>query len=367
MTRAQLEKLDRDALIARAEDAGVTRARILTRPELVDELLLRSAGDAASKRRARGLFGVARDLLARVVEQGLNLPDAAERIRALGLPPPPRRGAPAALPTVTLAEIYATQGHRERAIETLERVLAREPDHSAAQSLLAQLRDSTFPVPAPHLPPEQDEIAEAAGSSETAQTPSKPGDAPREPFGMLDDTPLPTRYDVDECVAIPVDPTTLYVYWEARSATLDHLRASHAGGALSLRIVAVEPTWDGPRSSTRDVGVDASLGDWFVRDLPSGCVVRAAIGWKSGQEFAPIAHSPALETPAGAPSPIVADVLVRWTPKGTTRLAPGDPDAAAIERALGRVRREAARARQAGPGARGNGGSSEQWASAPWS
>jgi hypothetical protein len=373
MTRLQLEQLDRDALIARAENAGVTRARILTRPELVDELLLRSAGDAASKRKARGLFGVARDLLARVVEQGLNLPDAAERIRALGVPLPPRRGAPAALPTVTLAEIYATQGHRDRAIETLASVLAREPDHSAAQSLLEQLKDGSYPVPAPRLPPEHEEGAEAApaaGSSAPAQSTAVVDEAPREPFGMLDDTPLPTRYDVDECVAIPVDPTTLYVYWESRAATLDHLRASQpagAAGALCLRIVAVEPTWDGPRSTTRDVPVDATLGDWFARDLPLGCVVRAAIGWKSGLEFAPIAHSPALETPPGAPSPIVADVLVRWTPKGTTRLAPGDPDSAAIERALGRVRREAARARQAGLGARGNGGSSEQWATAPWS
>ena len=360
MTRTQLEQLDRDALIARAEDAGVTRARILTRPELVDELLLRSAGDEASKRKARGLFGVARDLLARVVEQGLNLPDAAERIRALGVPLPPRRGAPAALPTVTLAEIYATQGHRDRAIETLASVLAREPDHSAAQSLLAQLKDGSYPVPAPKLPPEPDEAAEAAGSSAPAQATAVVDEAPREPFGMLDDTPLPTRYDVDECVAIPVDPTTLYVYWEARTSTLGHLRSTHPGGALCLRIVAVEPTWDGPRSTTRDVAVGATLGDWFARDLPPGCVVRAAIGWKSAEQFAPIAHSPALETPPGAPSPVVADVLVRWTSKGTARLAPGDPDAAAIERALGRVRLEAARARVGGYG-----GSSEMWATPP--
>ncbi|MDP9037177.1 MAG: hypothetical protein M3O50_20455, partial [Myxococcota bacterium] len=84
MNRADLERLDRDALIERAEAAGVTRARILTRPELVDELLLRSAGEHASRQRARGLFGVARDLLARVVERGLHLPDAADRLRTLG-------------------------------------------------------------------------------------------------------------------------------------------------------------------------------------------------------------------------------------------------------------------------------------------
>ena len=149
MNRPELERLDRDALITLAEKAGVTRARILTRPELVDELLLRSAGDDATRKRARGLFGVARDLIARVVERGLHLPDAAERIRTLDIPAPPRRSAPAALPTVTLAEIYAAQGHKERAIETLQSVLLREADHAAARALLTQLRDGTFPVPPP--------------------------------------------------------------------------------------------------------------------------------------------------------------------------------------------------------------------------
>jgi len=368
MNRAELERLDRDALVVLAEQAGVTRARILTRPELVDELLLRSSADEASKRRARGLFGVARDLLARVVERGLHLPDAAERIRTMGLAPPPKRSAPAALPTVTLAEIYATQGHRERAVDTLESVLAREPDHAAARALLLQLRDSAYPVPPPPLPPEEEETAATAASSAAAEAEETAGKGePREPFGMLDDTPLPTRYDVDECVAIPVDPTTLYVYWETRESTLASVRRTARDGSLILRIIVIVPTWDGPRSRTQDIAIDSSLGDWFVRDLPPGCVVRAAVGWKRGEVFDSIAHSPSLETPPGSPSPLVADVLVRWTPSGATRVQPGDPDAAVIERALGRVRREAARARQSGMIGGSALGSSEQWANAPWS
>lgn len=364
MIRAELERLDRDALVVLAEEAGVTRARILTRPELVDELLIRSSTDEASKRRARGFFGVARDLVARVVERGLHLPDAADRIRTLGFAPPPKRSAPAALPTVTLAEIYAAQGHRERAVETLESVLGREPDHAAARALLTQLSDATFPVPEPPLPPEEEEpSASAATSSGAAQAQTSEPAAPKEPFGMLDDRPLPTRYDVDECVAIPVDPTTLYVYWEARESTLASVQRAAPQGSLALRVVVIVPTWDGPRSRTQDVAIDSSLGDWFVRELPPGSVVRAAIGWKHGDAFESIAHSPSLETPPGSPSPLVADVLVRWTPTGATRVLPGDPDAAAIERALGRVRREAARARQAGLG--GFAGSSERWATLP--
>lgn len=369
MNRAELERLDRDALLVLAEEAGVTRARILTRPELVDELLLRSSADEASKRRARGLFGVARDLLARVVERGLHLPDAAETIRRLGVAAPPRRSAPAALPTVTLAEIYAAQGHRERAVETLESVLMREPDHAAARALLVQLRDSAYQVPPPPLPPEEEEPAgaNATSSAAAAHTETAEQEGPREPFGMLDDAPLPPRYDVDECVAIPVDPTTLYVYWEARESTFATVRRASPQGSLILRVVVIVPTWDGPRSRTQDIPIDASLGDRFVRDLPPGSVVRTAIGWKHGEAFDAIAHSPALETPPGSPSPLVADVLVRWTPSGAVRVRPGDPDAGAIERALGRVRREAARARQSGMAAGSALGSSERWAHAPWS
>jgi hypothetical protein len=362
MNRAELERLDRDALIAHAEAAGVTRARILTRPELVDELLLRSAVDQATKQRARGLFGRARDLLARVVEQGLHLPDAADRIRAMGgVVPSTRPGAPAALPTVTLAEIYAAQGHRERALETLDRVVAREPDHAAARALRAQLADASFPVPPPRIAPETDEDLEpdagadaeaakdaGAAPSAGAEEESPPTVAsrslegpPAEPSHMLDDSPLPPRYDVDECVAIPVDPTTLYVYWEIRRRTLDYVRATRPGGVIALRAVVIVPTWDGPRSSVRDHDVHAELGDHFLRELPSGCVVRVAIGYRHAGAFVAVAHSPALETPPGTEAPIVSDVLVRWTLHGAVPVSRRDPDAPSIERAVSRIRRGA--------------------------
>src|SRR5579883_1333926 len=308
MNRADLERLDREALVARAEAAGVTRARILTRPELVDELLLRGTPDAAARARVRGLFGVARDLLARVVERGLHLPDAADRIRTLGTASPPKRGAPAALPTVTLAEIYAAQGHRDRAIETLEGVLSREPDHVAARTLLQQLEDASYPLPFPPLPPEPEEASSQGEVDVAAGIPGEPSShagrvgegASREPVNVLDDAPLPTRYDVDECVAIPVDPRTLYVYWEVRERTLEHIRASRPQGTIALRIVVVLPTWEGPQSSVQDHDVSGTVGDFFAHGLPPGCVVRAAVGWRSAGAFLPIAHSPALETPPGA-------------------------------------------------------------------
>src|ERR1700735_2958062 len=108
MDRAELERLDRTPLIARAEGRGVTRANILTRPELMDELLVRSARkDDRDLPRKRGFFGRARDLVARVIEKGLHLPDAAERLRQVSVTASQlaARVAPA-VPTVTLAEIY---------------------------------------------------------------------------------------------------------------------------------------------------------------------------------------------------------------------------------------------------------------------
>lgn len=154
--RAELEGLDRESLVARAQEAGIRRARILTRPELVDELLRSDpSADEKELKKTRGFFGKARDLVARVVERGLHLPDAADRIRTLGtLPPSVPRTEPQAVPTVTLAEIYAAQGHSKRAIATLKLVLDREPDHAAAKTLLAKLEDSGYVAPAPPLPPE---------------------------------------------------------------------------------------------------------------------------------------------------------------------------------------------------------------------
>jgi len=395
MKRADLELLDRDALIARAEALGLARAGVLTRPELIDELLTRTApsDDPASLSRSRGLFGRARDLLARVVERGLHLPDAADRIRPRTSSAPVARRAPAAVPTVTLAEIYAGQGHKDRALDTLRRVLENEPDHAVARDLLRDLERAD--LPAPPLPPEPEDDAAApdgdkgaktdaaaagatdtilgatasaakdgaakdagASATATAKTGAK-GEAaePPEPLGMLDDEPLPAKYDVDECVAIPVDPKTIFVYWEMREVTYAELRRRRPAGVVCLRVLVIEPSWEGPRTHVRDYDVGAIFGDWFIRDLPTGSVVRAGIGWRVESAFLPASHSPPLEVSQSAASPIVAERLTRWTPQGVTPIQTTDSDVAGIQRALDRVQVETRRARR--------GGSSELMAGPP--
>jgi hypothetical protein len=256
MDRAELEGLDRDALISHAERAGVTRARILTRPELVDELLLRqaAAGDR-SARRARGLFGRARDLLARVVELGLNLPEAADLLRGGPAPAPPRPPS-AALPTVTLAEIYAAQGHRDRAMTTLRDLLAREPDHAEASRLLGRLADGAFVVPPAALPAEKE----------------------------ADDLPVA---DDDSCVSTRMEDGAISVEWELRKEAVERA----AEGGLVLRTVVIEPTWGGPRVTERDEVVGVHVRRAIIRDVERSHVALLAVGWRSGESFVPVAHA----------------------------------------------------------------------------
>jgi hypothetical protein len=110
----------------------------MTRVELADELVRRMEPDPLEQKRARGWLGVARDLVASVVESGLNLPDAAALIRGERAELDLKSPEPVA--TVTLAEIYATQGHVQRAVAMLDEVLANEPDHEAAQRLRERLQ-----------------------------------------------------------------------------------------------------------------------------------------------------------------------------------------------------------------------------------
>ncbi len=310
MDRAELEGLDRESLVARAQAAGIRRARILTRPELIDELLrLDPTIDEASLRRSRGFFGRARDLLTRVVERGLHLPDAADRLRSALTSPLPEvpRPEPQAVPTVTLAEIYAAQGHKQRAIETLERVLEREPDHGAARTLLDRLKDAAYVAPEPPLPPEK-EIEEQfpePGAGFAAEVEEEPrveaiASSPHAP----------------ECVAIPGSGRRAYVWWRIDEALLR--------GPFAVRVLVLEPTWDGPREEVRDLALDHAAGEAVVSDLPERAVVRVAAGYTSDGAFVPLAHSPALETRGHDGE------LVRWTVDGVVPVVLDDPRAEAI-------------------------------------
>lgn len=358
MDARELAGLSREELIVRAENLGVARPSVLTRAELIDEIRSLQVADSSEQRLVRGLFGVARDLLASVVERGLHLPEAAAVIRG------PRDDEPWTPPkpplaTVTLAEIYAAQGHKNRALAILGQVLAHDPDHAIARALRDKLLIASEPPPAPTeteeseglepLEPaasEADELPVApASSSSLAMVAPPPSEPAERPVPMLDDEPLPPRYEVDEIVALPVDPHTLYTYWEVRAETLEEARSEAEDGQLVVRVVAVTATWDGPVVHTRDIEVQAWVGDWFVRELPAGAILRAALGWRSSRGFQPLAIALEIGAPPALPSRIAATRLARFTEReGAVSIDAAEfPQASAYVRAVAAYQRKLAR------------------------
>ena len=130
--------LSRIELLQLAQSLGVSDADVMTRAELRAAIEKAKAPAPPRSEHSKTWVGVARRLLASVIERGLNLPDAAALIRGdAKLTTPPK--APPPVATVTLARIYAAQGHLDRAIFTLDEVLLSDPDHELARDLRAQL------------------------------------------------------------------------------------------------------------------------------------------------------------------------------------------------------------------------------------
>lgn len=134
-TDAELDQLSRDELVARARALGARRPEVMTRVELRDEIVRLSETDPQVRRRSRGWLGVARDLVASVVDNGLNLPGAAAAIRGEAKTEAHEWQGPPPVATLTLAEIYLAQGHYDRALAVVGEVLANEPDHASALAL----------------------------------------------------------------------------------------------------------------------------------------------------------------------------------------------------------------------------------------
>jgi hypothetical protein len=299
MQSGDLDKLSRSQLIERAEAVGAANANVLTRAELVDEIIRRSVPDPIERRIARGLIGMARDLVARVVERGLHLPDAAARIRKARLPEPwqPSRTP---IATVTLAEIYAAQGHKVRALQVLDEVLAREPDHGAARAL----RDRIAGVDVePAMPPEPEDEPAAA-----------PEDEPSAHGVSL----LPVVADTCSSNAIAIVPRSgrsACVYWELLAATVAAEEAEAPEGEIVVRVLAVTPTWAAPLVEVREVEASERCAGAVLSELPARAILRAVVGWKAGDSFQPLAvtlDAAAFAPEASRPDPEVAGRGRTW-------------------------------------------------------
>jgi hypothetical protein len=321
----------------------------MTRVELRDEIVRRSEPDLERQRRTRGWLGVARDLLASVVESGLNLPDAAAAIRGDGQSLHEFQGPPP-VATVTLAEIYATQGHYEQSLRMLDEVIEREPEHATARSLrdrISQERDLgpgrrrkvveakaetivtpqppiVAPVPEPAAvapatpapaPVAAAEPAPVAAAPVPAPVTPEPAPAPAPPVAA--DAPAPVAVPAPEIspepapVAVPapeiepapapeISPESMLaaaspaptdapgvVVLQALDRAFVYWRLPQVTPGSRLRSIAVRPSLQGPQVDEHDYPLPVAVGGVWLSRVAPGTEVRAAVGEVSGDGFVP--------------------------------------------------------------------------------
>jgi len=326
---ASLQKLSRDELIERAGALGTPRPELLTRVELCDEILRRSELGEAERQQARGWFGVARDLVASVVEQGLNLPDAAELIRGKTIVVD-RISPPIA--TVTLAEIYASQGHVERALQLLDEVLDKEPEHEAARAVRERLQRAREAV-STESSAEPASATSSNGDSANAPTVSEPvgggsqGPPTTEaqpavvaPKEASPDVPVP-----DHLFVLRTPDGHLWCHWELAPGSLANL-GSLPRGRLVLRLVRVRP--DRPRPSQWDETVDIqdARGPIDLGHANADEECRVAVGWRTESDFLPLCvatdvHVDENGCPTMAWRPLSVSKSSEWEPGAVDLLA----------------------------------------------
>jgi hypothetical protein len=199
----ELDQLTREELVARARELGARRPEVMTRVELRDEIVRLSEPDPQARRRSRGWLGVARDLVASVMDAGLNMPGAAAAIRGDARPAAEETTGPPPVATLTLAEIYLAQGHVERALAVLEEVLTAEPELAPAIALRDRILRGDLPSgrrrPAPVI---EEEPVSASAPAPFFTPPPPPAAAPAapepEPAPFPDLAPEPLAATVPE-------------------------------------------------------------------------------------------------------------------------------------------------------------------------
>ena len=327
MTSASaLEYRSRYELVEEARSLGVERPERMTVQELKDEIL-RLTLSAEEAQGARGLFGVARAMLASVVEAGLKMPDAARVIRGdSSLDLPARSLSPVA--TVTLAEIYAAQGHRARALAVLDEVLQAEPDHPEA----LRIRDEMLagePAAAKD-PPARPSPGTAALSRPEAMVSEPSYPAPEEsgfpsteyvPVEVVETTgheapaspePPPVVATEDPgapLLAIEQRGSTLGLYWELSPDLVARAGLSEDEGGPAIVVVAFTPAGRSPVRDQRTLPLTWQppfAGRLVVADLAPQAAVRAAVGWLVDGAFLPLAVGRSLDR-LGAELPAAAD------------------------------------------------------------
>lgn len=339
-----LDQLSREELIVRARALGARRPEVMTRVELRDEIVRLGEEDPAVRRRTRGWLGVARDLVASVVDSGLNLPGAAAAIRGEGKPEHEWQGPPP-VATLTLAEIYLAQGHTDRALAVLAEVLATEPDHTAALALRDRIerRGEPHRVPASvriavetedvtpgrpiNLPADVREEPKGVESAEEPPPPPAPAVASpvSEPLGSEDeptpnpfpDEPSPLTADhsiyppdqapyVEEQTVrgvmnlLPERPACAVITTPHGAEAFYELPANAEGAVL--RVVWFTPGAGTAERGERDLPVEPGYHRVPIEGLAPRTEVRAALGLPGSNGFLPIAVAWVYQPLGGVPA-----------------------------------------------------------------
>jgi len=294
MDRHELDRLTRDELLGMARAAGIDGAEWLSREELVASL---ARGTIPGQ--PRGLFDRARALLDKARELGKTFGRASRPPEPAAPPPPPppappapRAPTPPATPTpgtpaggasfetLTMAEVYASQGHVAEARRIAEAVLARDPESAEARALLARLPES--------------------GPEEDRRAPDPP-----------------VSYGDDVVGLVLLGPDAPFCYWEVTDEGRSRARGLLGEeGRLTLRLV----TATAAGTTLRDEAA-APIGELQVHGAAADARIRAAVGLVgAGGRFVPIAHSTPVTTPPSGPS---ADTRIEWV---EVTLPPASPE-----------------------------------------
>jgi len=312
-----LDQLSRDELIVRARALGAKRPEVMTRIELRDEIVRLGESDPTVRRRSRGWLGVARDLVASVVDSGLNMPGAAAAIRGEGKPAHDWQGPPP-VATLTLAEIYLAQGHTDRALGVLAEVLASEPDHTAALVLRDRIQGRgaasapRTPVPAPTEGPIEPSVPPPLDVEPEPSPQPSPMPFPDEGSPLTGQSVFPLSRVEEPTVRGKVD-----LYPDQAACAL----VSSAGGlealyelplstlATVLRVVWFKARRAAPERREIDVPVEPGYHRVLIEGPEAGSEIRAALGTVNGREFSPIAVAWVYE-------PHALGVVAKFAPPG---------------------------------------------------
>jgi hypothetical protein len=248
----------------------------------------------------------------------------------------------------------------------LEEVLAKEPDHSVARALFERL-SASGERPRPAREPEADAELEPMPGSEprperspdTAPPPApapidptSPAPAPIDPTSTapapIDPTSTaPAPIDPTSTAPAPIDPTStgaepiqppaaapassrpsperdaillvsgaddrVFLYWEASARAFEQVERK-PGSALVARVVSISPGIFGSRRSERDFELAGHEG-CFELAVVGRAFVRAALGVRDAEGFAPLAIATAVESDGdgrAGPSGVAARALAAY-------------------------------------------------------